>query len=68
MPRSDMRIVTWCSDCGLCAQNSYIAVGSGIFVFGFFFCECIKSGNFMASLRKKTGVLLPTISQLPWSV
>ena len=30
--------------------------------------ECTRSGNLMASWMKNTGMLLPTRSQLPWSV
>lgn len=37
-------------------------------VWGSLFCVWIKCGNFAGSLRKKTGVLLNTQSQLPSSV
>ena len=30
--------------------------------------ECTRSGNFIASWMKKTGMLLPTMSQLPSGV
>ena len=60
--------MSWCSDCGLLVQNSYMAAGSGRLVRGFFFWLWTKSGNWIGSRRKNTGVLLPTRSQLPCEV
>ncbi|MPN04264.1 hypothetical protein SDC9_151500 [bioreactor metagenome] len=68
VPRSDIRIRTWCSDSGFKLQKSHIAVALFKLVFGRRFWVWIKSGNFLASLMKKTGVLFPTKSQFPSSV
>ena len=48
---------------GIKAEN--IAVGERRLVRGWRFWVWMKSGNFMGSRTKKTGVLLPTRSQLP---
>ena len=68
MPRSDIRIVTWCRLSGDSDQKSHIAVGERRLVAGCRFWVWMKSGNFTGSRTKKTGVLLPTRSQLPSSV
>ncbi len=67
-PRSDIRIVIWCSDSGDCDQKSHMAVGLRRLVFGWRFCVRMKSGNLRGSRMKNTGVLLPTRSQLPSGV
>ncbi|MNP34231.1 hypothetical protein D3C76_1275070 [compost metagenome] len=61
-------MVTWCSASGECDQKSHI-------IWAFFRLDCgwrfwvwIKSGNLSGSRMKNTGVLLPTMSQLPSSV
>ena len=68
MPRSDIRMVTWCSDSGESDQKSHMAVGERRLVAGWRFWVRMKSGNLSGSRTKKTGVLLPTRSQLPSSV
>ncbi|MNT01705.1 hypothetical protein D3C72_1361820 [compost metagenome] len=49
-------------------QKSQAAVALRRLVLGSRFWVWIKSGNFSGSRMKKTGVLLPTRSQLPSSV
>ena len=49
-------------------KKSQTAVGSFKLVAGLRFCVWMKSGNFSGSRMKNTGVLLPTMSQLPSSV
>ncbi len=49
-------------DSGVRDQKSHAMFGSGRFVAGSRFCVWMKSGNFMGSRMKKTGVLLPTKS------
>ncbi|MCY1546347.1 hypothetical protein D9M68_823390 [compost metagenome] len=68
MPRSLIRVVIWCSDSGLSDQKSQAAVALRRLDLGSRFCVWMKSGNFNGSRMKKTGVLLPTRSQLPSSV
>ena len=72
MPRSDItHISTWVLSgisetksqkvsCALAACGMALC-GSGL-------TECTRSGNLMASWMKNTGMLLPTMSQLPSSV
>ena len=62
MPRSVMRIVTWCADSGDSVQKSHCASLERRPVSGMRFCEWMKSGNLLASRMKNTGVLLPTRS------
>ena len=50
------------TDSGVSERKSQNMSGSGQFVAGLRFCVWMKSGNFMASRMKKTGVLLPTMS------
>jgi hypothetical protein len=45
IPRSDIRIVTWCRLSGLSDQKSHIAVLERRFVRGCRFCVWMKSGN-----------------------
>ncbi len=68
MPRGDMVIVTWCSASGSSVQKSQLAWGLRMPVRGSRLMAWFRSGNFIGSRRKKTGVLLPTRSQLPASV
>ena len=68
MPRSDIRIVTWWADSGESVQKSHCMSCECMPVSGSRFCEWMKSWNFEGSRTKKTGVLLPTMSQLPSSV
>jgi len=67
-PRSEKRMVTWCSDSGDKDQKSHIAVAERRLVLGCRFWVWMKSGNLYGSRMKKTGVLFPTRSQLPSSV
>ena len=61
-------MVIWCRLSGDCDQKSHIAVAERMLVRGWRFCVWMKSGNFIGSRTKNTGVLLPTMSQLPSSV
>ncbi len=62
MPRSLIRKVTWWADSGVSVQKSHWALLSRRPVAGIRFCERMKCGNFIGSLMKKIGVLLPTRS------
>ncbi|SCE56896.1 hypothetical protein GA0115252_16713 [Streptomyces sp. DfronAA-171] len=62
MPRSPKSHVTWCVDSDDRPQKSHALSGSCEPVYGSRFWVWMKSGNLMASLTKKTGVLLPTRS------
>ena len=68
MPRGDMVIVTWCSASGSSVQKSQLLVALRRLVRGSRFTALLRSGNLRGSRRKNTGVLLPTMSQLPSSV
>ena len=61
-------MVTWCSVSGESDQKSHIAVGERRLVFGCALLGVDEVGELSASRTKKTGVLLPTMSQLPSSV
>ncbi len=65
MPRSLITIVTWCSASGSLVQKPQVFSGLRRFVLGSRFTARARSGNFSGSRKKKTGVLLPTTSQLP---
>ena len=68
MPRSDITIVTWCRASGRLVQKSQLFSALRRLVRGSRFTAWLRSGNFSGSRMKKTGVLLPTRSQLPSSV
>ena len=68
MPRSPKSQTNWWVASGVCEKKSQMLSGSCRLVCGSYFCEWMKSGNLIPSRRKKTGVLLPTRSQLPSSV
>ncbi|MNT01279.1 hypothetical protein D3C72_1357390 [compost metagenome] len=68
MPRSLMTMVTWCSASGRPVQKSQLLSALRRPVRGSRLTAWFRSGNFSGSRRKKTGVLLPTRSQLPSSV
>ena len=68
MPRSLMVMVTWCSASGSEVQKSQLLVAERRLVCGSRLTARLRSGNLCGSRRKKTGVLLPTRSQLPSSV
>ncbi len=63
-----MRYVTWWADSGERVQKSHCMSASRRPESPRRFCEWMKSGNFIASRRKKVGVLLPTMSRLPSDV
>ena len=72
MARSDITHISMCVVSGdsetksqkvSCADEA-----CGIAWCGSGFTACTRSGNFIASWMKKTGMLLPTRSQVPWSV
>jgi hypothetical protein len=48
--------------------ESWAVAAWGVSLSGLGLTECTRSGNWMASWMKKTGMLLPTISKLPSSV
>src|SRR5216683_2254984 len=60
VPRSENKIVTWCSDSGDSDQKSHIIVGDFRFVCGSRFCVWMKSLNLIPSRMKNVGVFLPT--------
>ena len=62
MPRSDIRIVTWCALSGESVQKSHCMSLERMPVSGSRFWEWMKSENLEASRMKKTGVLFPTRS------
>src|SRR5260370_11699424 len=68
MPRSVMTMVTWCSASGRFDQKSQLLSALRMPVLGSRLIAWLRSGNLSGSRRKKTGVLLPTRSQLPSSV
>ena len=68
MPRSDIRTVTWCADSGDSVQKSHCISLERRPLAPARFWLWMKSWNFDGSRTKKTGVLLPTMSQLPSSV
>ncbi len=60
-----MSHVTWCFDSGESVQKSHCMSWSRRPLRARRFCDRMKFWNFMGSRMKKTGVLLPTMSQLP---
>ena len=62
VPRSPMRYATWCADSGVRVQKSHCMSASRRPFLPRRFWEWMKSGNFIASRMKNTGVLLPTMS------
>ncbi len=62
VPRSLIRIVTWWADSGESDQKSHCMLLLRRPLSGIRSCEWMKSGNFIGSRTKKTGVLLPTRS------
>ena len=68
MPRSDIVMVTWRSDSGRLVQKSQLVLGLRRLVRGSRLTAWLRSMNFLPSRKKKTGVLLPTTSQLPSEV
>ena len=68
MPRSLMVMVIWCSASGSEVQKSQLLRALRRLVRGSRLTAWLRSGNLSGSRRKKTGVLLPTRSQLPSSV
>ncbi len=54
-----------CMDSGTCEKKSAMRQPSWMCDFGFHLRAWTMSGNFMPSLTKKTGMLFPTMSQLP---
>jgi hypothetical protein len=55
-------MVTWCRDSGVRDQKSHAIPGSFKLVAGLRFWVWMKSGNWMGSRMKNTGVLFPTMS------
>jgi hypothetical protein len=70
--RSLITHISMCVDSGISetkSQNVSCALAAcGIWWCGSGLTACTRSGNFIASWMKKTGMLLPTRSQLPSSV
>ena len=67
-PLSLMVMVTWCSASGSEVQKSQLFFALRRPVRGSRLTAWLRSGNFIGSRRKKTGVLFPTRSQFPCSV
>ena len=65
MPRSPNNQATWCADSGDNVQRSHCMLLSRRLLSARRFCDRMKCWNFIGSRRKKTGVLLPTMSRLP---
>ncbi len=69
MARSLIAHMIMCIDSGISemkSQNvSWADAACGKARSGSIFTACTRSGNFMASWMKNTGMLLPTRSQLP---
>ena len=68
MPRSDITMVTWCSASGSSVQKSQLLSALRRPVRGSRLIAWLRSGKRSGSRKKNTGVLLPTMSQLPSSV
>ncbi|EWS62714.1 hypothetical protein Y695_04056 [Hydrogenophaga sp. T4] len=72
MPRSDITHISVCVVSGLSEAKSQkvscAEAACGMPWCGSGFTACTRSGNFIASWMKNTGMLLPTRSQLPSSV
>ena len=68
MPRSLIVMVIWWSASGSSVQKSQLFCALRRLVRGSRFTAWFRSGNLSGSRKKKTGVLLPTRSQLPSSV
>ncbi len=72
MARSDMTHISMCVDSGISETKSqkvsWAEAACGMALCGSGLTAWIRSGNFMASWMKNTGMLLPTRSQLPSSV
>jgi hypothetical protein len=62
VPRSLIRTVTWWADSGDSVQKSHCMLLLRRPLSGMRSCEWMKSGNFIGSRTKKTGVSLPTRS------
>ena len=54
-----------CIASGTCEKKSAMRHPSWMWLTGLGLSACTMSGNFMPSRMKKTGMLLPTRSQLP---
>ena len=72
MARSDITHISMCVDSGISETKSQ-KVSCALAACGIAWCgsgltACTRSGNFIASWMKNTGMLLPTRSQLPSSV
>ena len=67
-PRSPNSQVNWWVASGEWEKKSHTLSASWRLVWGSYFWEWMKSGNFSGSRMKKIGVLLPVRSQLPSSV
>ena len=72
MPRSDITHISMCVVSGISETKSQkvscAEAACGMPWCGSGFTAWTRSGNFIASWMKKTGMLLPTRSQLPSSV
>ena len=68
MPRSDIVIVTWCKASGSNVQKSQLLSALLSPVRGSRLIAWLRSEKRSGSRKKNTGVLLPTMSQLPSSV
>ena len=72
MARSDIVHMIMCSDSGISETKSQklscAEAACGNPRSGSSFTEWTRSGNLIASWMKKTGMLLPTMSQFPSSV
>ncbi|MNY60586.1 hypothetical protein D3C86_1971590 [compost metagenome] len=68
MPRSLMTMVIWCRASGRPVQKSQLFSAERMLVYGSRLTALFRSGNLSGSRKKNTGVLLPTMSQLPSSV
>jgi hypothetical protein len=68
MPQSDILMVTWCSASGSNVQKSQLLSALRNPVRGSRLIAWLRSEKRNGSRKKNTGVLLPTMSQLPSSV
>ncbi|MNL86433.1 hypothetical protein D3C87_2151410 [compost metagenome] len=72
MPRSDITHISIWVDSGISDTKSqkvsWAEAACGMPWWGSALTAWTRSGNFIASWMKKTGILLPTRSQLPSSV
>ena len=65
MPRSPMSQASMCDDSGESVQKSHCMSASRRLLAASRFWERMKFWNFIGSLMKKIGTLLPTMSRLP---